>query len=159
MGHIHKIGEGKIIDDLGDQKTHRDFFLSNLSLGYHPQMLMSYESKKSKKSSFFNKILYSLEGIKKFCCVGSPTMKSSTGIVKVDFCDEKGSHEIMKEFRDYVGDEEIDLMESKKGKNRRKILSMVASNIDRFHGEKLDIKDITKMNDGKLELLGFGSMN
>lgn len=121
--------------DFSKVKHHRDFFLSTMSIGYHPQLLMDYETKKSKQDGIFNKILYSLEGFKKFCCVGSPTMKSSTGLVRIAFVDEKGcEHELLKEFREYEGDEEGDMFESKKLKNKRKILSIAASNIDRFHG-------------------------
>ncbi len=52
--------------------------------------MMDFDLKKTKDNSFFNKLKYSLEGLKKFCCVGSPSMRSSTGIVKMDFIDNKG---------------------------------------------------------------------
>lgn len=54
--------------------------------------MMNFDLKKSKDNSFLQKFKYSLEGLKKFCCVGSPSMKSTTGIVKMDFVDEKGEH-------------------------------------------------------------------
>ena len=40
------------------------------------------------------------------------------------------------------------MIESKKLKNKRKILSIVGSNIDRYNGEKLT-KSNCRMNDGK----------
>lgn len=36
--------------------------------------------------------MYSFEGFKKFCCVGDADMRESTGVVKVDFVDDKGGH-------------------------------------------------------------------
>lgn len=30
--------------------------------------------------------------MKKFCCVGSTDMRETTGVVKIDFVDEKGQH-------------------------------------------------------------------
>ena len=65
---------------------------------------MDFDEKQGKKNGLFNRFLYSFEGLKKFCCVGSPSMKSSTSIIKMDFHDEKGEHEILKEFREYEGD-------------------------------------------------------
>lgn len=41
------------------------------------------------------------------------------------------------------------MIEAKKPKNKRKLLSIVGSNIDRFDGEKLS-KANCRMNDGKL---------
>lgn len=50
------------------------------------------------------------------------------------------------------------MLESKKPKNRRKVLSIVGSNIDWFNGERLKDNG-SRMNDGKLELLTFSSLN
>lgn len=66
--------------------------MSNLSIGYHPQLLLNYEKRKSKGPSMFNKFMYSFQGMKKFCCVGNYSMKESTGLIKIDFADEKGEH-------------------------------------------------------------------
>jgi len=52
--------------------------------------MTDFDLKKKKNNSIFNKIKYSFKGMKMFCCVGSPSMKSSTGIVKMDFVDDKG---------------------------------------------------------------------
>lgn len=52
--------------------------------------MMDFDLKKTKDNGFFNKLKYSLEGLKKFCCVGSPSLRESTGIVKMNFMDEKG---------------------------------------------------------------------
>jgi hypothetical protein len=59
---------------------------------------MDYESnRKSNESKIVNKIIYNIESMKKFCCVGSPNMKAATGIVNVHFKDEKGADiEILK---------------------------------------------------------------
>ena len=54
--------------------------------------MMDFDEKKGKDSGFFNKLLYSVEGLKKFCCVGVPSMKTSTGVVRMGFKDEKGEH-------------------------------------------------------------------
>ena len=62
--------------------------MSNLSIGYHPQLLGDFQQQKPRKdASFLNKFMFSLKGMKKFCCVGHTDMKDSTGIVKVDFTD------------------------------------------------------------------------
>lgn len=50
------------------------------------------------------------------------------------------------------------MIESKKYKNRKKILSIVGCNIDRFNGERLKETN-SRMNDGKLELLTFNSLS
>ncbi len=50
------------------------------------------------------------------------------------------------------------MIESKKIKNRRKILSIAGSNIDRFNGSKLGDAN-SRMNDSKLELMTFSSLN
>lgn len=62
--------------------------------------------------------------MKKFCCIGKPSLESSTGIISVIFKDEKGNEqEVTKELRQEEG---------KKG-----IMTLVLSNIDRFQGVKL----------------------
>lgn len=64
--------------------------MSNLSLGYHPQLLLDFGINKSKTINFIDKLLYSFQGIKKFCCVGDTDISQTTGIVKICFVDEKG---------------------------------------------------------------------
>ena len=50
--------------------------MSNLSIGYHPHLLLNYEqNKNSKQSNFLNKLMYSVQGMKKFCCVGNSDMR------------------------------------------------------------------------------------
>lgn len=70
-------------------------------MGYHPQLLIDYEKRKKKNSNLLNRFIYSFQGFKKFCCVGNSGMRESTGVVKIDFEDDNGSHEIMKELRDH----------------------------------------------------------
>lgn len=44
-----------------------------------------------------NKAIFNLESFKKFCCVGKPTLETSTGVVSVIFQDDKGnSQEVTK---------------------------------------------------------------
>jgi len=38
--------------------------------------------------------------MKKFCCVGNYDMRETTGVVKIDFVDDKGEHEILKYLKD-----------------------------------------------------------
>ena len=52
--------------------------------------MIDFDQRKTKDNGFFNKFLYSIEGLKKFCCVGNPSMKTSTGIARMVFLDEKG---------------------------------------------------------------------
>jgi hypothetical protein len=50
--------------------------MSNLSIGYHPHLLLNYEqNKNNKQPSIFDKLMYSVQGMKKFCCVGSSDMR------------------------------------------------------------------------------------
>ena len=71
--------------DLSSKYTHNEFFVSNMSVGYHPQLLIDYEKRKKKNSSLMNKFIYSFQGFKKFCCVGNSGMREATGVVKIDF--------------------------------------------------------------------------
>lgn len=80
--------------------AHKQLFLSNLSIGYHPHLLLNYGQKKSKTANFFDKLIYSVQGMKKFCCVGNYDMRETTGVVKIDFVDDKGEHEILKYLKD-----------------------------------------------------------
>lgn len=71
--------------------------MSNLSVGYHPQLLGDFQKDKSNRNpSLLNRFSFSMKGIKNFCCVGNSDMKSNTGIMKVDFSDEKGHHQMLK---------------------------------------------------------------
>lgn len=61
-------------------------------------------------------------------------MREATGVVKIDFVDERGEHEIMKYLRD-PEEEGTEYIQSNKQKNNKKnILSILFSNIDRFFG-------------------------
>lgn len=71
-----------------------------------------------------NRCIFNFQSLKKFCCVGNPSLENSTGIVSVLFQDEKGrAQEITKEL-------------VKEG-SKRGALSLVFSNIDKFMGLKL----------------------
>lgn len=102
-----------------------------------------------------------MEGLKKFCCVGTPNMKSATGVVNAQFTDENGEeHEIFREFRDHSEES----ANNKNVKNvpyrlKSRIMSIVVCNIDRYHGNKIENVKGFKMNDNKLELLTFESLN
>lgn len=130
-----------------------------MSVGFHPQLLIDYEQRKSKKSSLLNKFIYSFQGFKKFCCVGESGMREATGVVKIEFEDEKGSHEILKELREHEGEDEINYMKSKESRNKRKVLSLVLSNIGQFLGERMKGRFQSRMNDQKLEILSYQSIN
>lgn len=81
-------------------------------------------------------MIFSLESFKKFCCIGSPSLEDSTGVVSIFFQDEKGhQHEITKEL-------------VREG-SKRGIMSLLFSNIDKFMGMKLGGG---RLNDGKLEV-------
>lgn len=92
-GSIQKLNDINGFMDKFKSSCHRELFISNLSVGYHPHLLLDYEQRKtSKQSSFFNRLVYSFQGLKKFCCVGNHDMREATGIVKIDYVDEKGEH-------------------------------------------------------------------
>ena len=62
-----------------------------MSIGYHSQLIANYESRrKEEKGSFMDKLVFNIESLKTFCCVGKPSLARSTGIVSVIFKDEKG---------------------------------------------------------------------
>lgn len=77
-------------------------------------------------------------------------MRTSTGIVNISFKDDGDREvELMKEF---VDDEEELGRGQKKHGNKRKVLSVVLSNVPLYNGERLSA---SRMNDNKLELLAF----
>ena len=61
-------------------------FLSHVSVGIHPKLVLDSQQGVS-EPSFVDKFLYTLEGFKKFCCVGKPNMRTATGVVNVHFTD------------------------------------------------------------------------
>jgi hypothetical protein len=72
--------------------------------------------------------------MKKFCCLGSPSLETSTGIVSIFFQDDKGqSQEITKEL-------------TKEG-SKRGVATLLFSNIDKYMGMKLKGG---RMSDGRL---------
>ena len=96
-GHINQ--EGTILRKDSESNTFqpihervlKEHFLSHLSIGYHAQLIANYESRrKEEKGSFMDKCVFSIESLKTFCCVGKPSLETSTGIVSVIFKDEKG---------------------------------------------------------------------
>lgn len=90
---------------------------------------------------FVDKAIFSIESLKKFCCIGKPTLETSTGVVSVVFEDEKGnSQEVTKEMRS--------------GEGKKGIMTLLLSNIDRFQGVRLAGG---RINDSKLEVGVFES--
>jgi hypothetical protein len=73
-----------------------------MSIGYHSQLVANYETRrKEEKGSFMDKFVFNIESFKTFCCVGKPSLESSTGIVSVIFKDDKGNEqEVTKELRE-----------------------------------------------------------
>lgn len=63
----------------------------------------------------------------------------------------------MKYLRDPEVDEDSEYLSKSKGANRRRVLSILLSNIDRFFGAKVKNNEGSKMNDQKLELITFQS--
>jgi hypothetical protein len=96
-GHVNQ--EGTILRRDSDSNTFqpiheraiKEHFLSHMSIGYHSQLIASYESRrKEEKGSFMDKFAFNIESLKTFCCIGKPSLETSTGIVSVVFKDEKG---------------------------------------------------------------------
>jgi hypothetical protein len=63
----------------------------------------------------------------------------------------------MKYLRDPEVDEDSEYLSKSKGANRRRVLSILLSNIDRFFGAKIKNNEGSKMNDQKLDLITFQS--
>lgn len=107
------------------ERTVKEHFLSYLSIGHHAQLIANYETRrKDQGNSFVDKMVFNVESLKKFCCIGKPSLETSTGVLSIIFQDEKGyEQEITKELRGEEG---------KKG-----IMTLTLSNIDRFQGTKL----------------------
>ena len=82
-------------------------------------------------------------------------MHASTGVVNISFIDDKGREmEILKHLREYDGSEESELEASKVVKSDKGIYSLLISNIDRFHGNKMELIG-GKPGDGKIEVALF----
>lgn len=124
------------------ERTIKEHFLSYLSVGHHAQLIANYEARrKDQGNSFVDKMVFNVESMKKFCCIGKPSLETSTGVLSIVFQDEKGyEQEITKELRGEEG---------KKG-----IMTLTLSNIDRFQGTKLKGG---RISDSKLEIGVFES--
>lgn len=98
-----------------------------------------------------NRLIYGWESFKNFCCLRPPTLRAATGVLSINYRDEKGdSFEILKRLRDYDGSEEEEKKASRVIRNDHGILSLVVANIDRYHGNKLDSHLHCKPGDGHL---------
>ena len=81
-------------------------------------------------------MIFNIESAKKFCCIGSPSLEASTGIVSIFFRDGKDrEREINKEL-------------VKEG-SKRGVMSLLFSNTDKFQGMKLMGG---RLNDAKIEM-------
>lgn len=61
-------------------------------MGHHSELIANYELRKKEGGiSIVNKAIFNIESFKKFCCIGKPTLETSTGVVSVIFQDEKGN--------------------------------------------------------------------
>lgn len=131
-------------------------FLSHFSLGYHPQLSRHYSQNclpPDRRRT--NSAIYSWQRFKNFCCLGSSSLQTSTGVVSILFVDEKGEAvEILKQLREYEGSEESEVEASRAIRSGRSILSLLVANIDRFHGEKIDSLNC-KPGDGRMEIVVF----
>lgn len=57
------------------EKTIKDHFLSYLAIGQHAELSANYQMrKKEENSSFINKFIFNVESMKKFCCIGKPSL-------------------------------------------------------------------------------------
>ena len=65
---------------------------------------------------------------------------------------------MLKELADYSQFEQIE-HRALNSKDKRKILTMLFSNVNRFMGERLKDNESSRMNDKKLEMLTFRSKN
>jgi hypothetical protein len=103
-----------------------------------------------------NRLIYGWESFKNFCCLKASNMRASTGVVSINYVDEKGdSLEILKHLREYDGSEESEIEASKVIRSDRGILSLVVANIDRYHGIKLPQEINSKPGDGRAEIIVY----
>ncbi len=83
-------------------------------------------------------------------------MRSSTGVVNINYIDEKGEAlEILKHLREYDGSEESELEASRVIRTDKGILSLLVTNIDRFQGNKISKEVNCKPGDGRVEIVVF----
>lgn len=73
------------------ERTIKEHFLSYLSIGHHAQLIANYEARrKDQGNSLVDKMVFNVESLKKFCCIGKPSLETSTGVLSIIFQDEKG---------------------------------------------------------------------
>jgi hypothetical protein len=83
-------------------------------------------------------------------------MRSSTGVVNINYVDEKGeTFEILKHLREYDGSEESEIEASRVIRTDKGILSLLITNIDRYHGNKFESQINSKPGDGRAEIIVY----
>lgn len=65
--------------------------MSHLSLGHHVRLSKNYNERcQPAQHKTTNGLIYGWERFKNFCCLGASNMKASTGVVNINYCDDKG---------------------------------------------------------------------